>query len=84
MSLSGSSPGPSASKEAAKEAKELATSLFIKELKSRGPNVTIWARMHGFPAWPARFCSNAEEIGLKTISKPKFVSVCFLGKRCEK
>lgn len=82
MSVSGSSP--SASKDAAKEAKELATSLFIKELKAKGPSVTIWARMHGFPAWPARFCSDAEEIGLKTVSKPKFVSVCFLGKRCEK
>ena len=43
----------------------------------------IWARMTGFPSWPARFCSDYEEhcFQQKKARKPGQISVSFLGEQ---
>lgn len=44
----------------------------------------IWARMSGFPIWPARYCTITEENAIKTLNKDKqgYSSVFFLGSKC--
>ena len=41
----------------------------------------VWARMTGFPSWPARFCSEYEEESFKKkkLGKPGQICVTFLG-----
>jgi PWWP domain len=55
---------------------------------SARPKTPIWARMIGFPFWPARFCSEYEEFTLREKRAPRpnnpQVAVSFLGHRCEK
>jgi hypothetical protein len=51
------------------------------------PKYTVcWARMAGFPFWPARLCSNVEIESLQSLKSSKLVQVAvsFLGIRCEK
>ena len=46
----------------------------------------IWARLTGFPSWPARYCSPYEELCLRVKKSPKPgsapIAVSFLGSSC--
>ena len=58
----------------------------LSSLQSRG--AIIWGRLPGFPVWPCRFTSKAEENNLASkkakSAKIDQVAVVFLGKYLEK
>jgi hypothetical protein len=59
---------------------ESTASVTVAALKKK--KTPIWARMLGFPQWPARFCSTFEEVQLqqKKAPRPGQVAVIFLGR----
>jgi hypothetical protein len=47
-----------------------AAAALVQALRAKAPPALLWARLTGFPHWPARFCSPHEEASLRLKKAP--------------
>lgn len=47
-----------------------AATALVQALRTKAPPALLWARLTGFPHWPARFCSPHEEATLRLKKAP--------------